>query len=142
MALRKIKIYSTSGVSGTVETNISTLGQLLPLLSEREINYSGMKMLVGETRNELSQDEALLPEGDFKLYLMPQKTKSGNDERLAELYETIGDCHRAIAEIHEEKGSGRMQAKQVYTPVVSREDEEAMADLRRLQSGSPQSDWG
>ena len=77
--MRKIKIYTTAGMPGTIETNISTLGELKPLLRQREINYDGMKMLVGETKNELSVDEATLPEGDFKLYLMPAKTKSGVD---------------------------------------------------------------
>lgn len=142
MALRKIKIYSTSGISGTIDTNVTTLGELKPLLNDREINYSGMKMLVGETRNELSQDEAVLPSGDFKLYLMPQKTKSGNDnERLAELYETIADCHREIAEIHEERGSYPAKSLGAPKSAISVEDAEAMADLRRLSGKSSGSGW-
>ena len=76
---RKIKIYTTNGMPGTIETNVSTLGELKPILRQREVNYEGMKLLIGETKNELSQDEAVLPEGDFKLYLMPAKTKSGVD---------------------------------------------------------------
>ena len=84
---RKIKIYTTAGIPGTIETNVSTLGELKPLLRQREINYDDMKMLVGETKNELSVDEAVLPEGDFKLYLMPAKTKSGVD--LDEMEEAI-----------------------------------------------------
>ena len=84
---RKIKIYTTNGMPGTIETNVSTLGELKPLLRQREVNYDGMKMLVGETKNELSQDEAILPEGDFKLYLMPAKTKSGVD--FDEMKETL-----------------------------------------------------
>ena len=81
MDIRTIKIYSTVGVSGVIETNVTTLAELKPLLSQRGIDYAGMKMLIGETRNELSQDEAILPEGDFKLYLMPVKTKSGGTGR-------------------------------------------------------------
>lgn len=77
MATRKIKVVSTVGVSGVLETDVTTVGELKPLLMDRGINFSGMKMMVGETRNELSVDEAVLPEGDFKLYLMPEKTKSG-----------------------------------------------------------------
>lgn len=146
MALRKIKIYSTNGISGTIDTNATTLGELKPLLMEREINFSGMKMLVGETRNELSQDEAVLPGDDFKLYLMPQKTKSGNDDRLAELYEEIADAHREIAEIMSDRvghSSSRTfsPSVQAYKPSLSVEDAEAMADLRRLSGQAGGSNW-
>ena len=44
--MRKIKIYTTAGMPGTIETNISTLRELKPLLRQRGINYDGMKMLV------------------------------------------------------------------------------------------------
>lgn len=94
MATRKIKVLSTVGVSGTIETNVTSLGELKPLLRQREINISGMKMMVGETRNELNLDDAVLPEGDFKLYLMPAKTKSGGDaadtcRQIASLFSTL-----------------------------------------------------
>jgi len=75
--MRKIKIYTTLGSPGTIETSVTTLGDLRPELSSRGIDISGMKLLIGETRNELSEDVAILPEGDFKLYLVPSKTKSG-----------------------------------------------------------------
>ena len=77
--IRKIKIYTTNGMPGTIDTNATTLAGIKPLLRERNINFEGMKMLVGETKNELSMDESVLPEGNFKLYLMPAKTKSGVD---------------------------------------------------------------
>lgn len=77
MSTRRIKIYTTLGSPGTIETDATTLGELRPMLSAQSINTSGMKLLVGETRNELSEDVAILPEGDFKLYLVPSKTKSG-----------------------------------------------------------------
>lgn len=136
--MRKVKIYSTVGASGTIETNVRTLGELKPLLSQREINFSGMKMLVGETRNELGVDEAVLPEGDFKLYLMPEKTKSGVDfdaiiEALDEASEAIDEAKEAVFTAQRQASSG--SAKR-YT---SNEDEEAMEDLRRLSGQSPKS---
>lgn len=79
MSNRKIKIYTTLGSPGTVETDVTTLGDLKPQLRSRGIDTSGMKLLIGETRNELSEDVAILPEGDFKLYLVPSQTKSGAD---------------------------------------------------------------
>lgn len=135
--LREIRIYSTNGVSGTISTNVTTLGALKPLLMERGINFDGMKMLVGATKNELSEDVALLPDTDFKLYLMPVKTKSGNHHRIAELYETIAECHSEIADLTRSSARASQPVAKTYPqPVMSREDQEAMADLRAMQNGT------
>ncbi len=131
MATRRIKVLSTVGVSGTIETNVQTLGELKPLLRQREINFSGMKMMVGETRNELNMDEARLPEGDFKLYLMPQKTKSGSSDtaeicyNIAELFEALG---AALAEGRNCSCNGAAKS-----PVAVDED---VRDLQRLANGA------
>jgi len=97
---RRIKIITTNGISGTIETNVSNLGELKPLLRQRDINYEGMKLLIGETKNELSEDVALLPENDFKLYMVPAKTKSGGiDDSLEEIDERLEDIESNIAMI-------------------------------------------
>lgn len=135
MATRKIKVLSTVGVSGTIETNVSTLGELKPLLSQREINFDGMKLMVGETRNELSLDEATLPEGDFKLYLMPAKTKSGGSNaanicyKIAELFEELG----------QELATSNTTSGLKESPVVDADVEE----LRRLagEDNDSSGDW-
>lgn len=129
MSTRKIKVLSTIGVSGTIETNVTTLGELKPLLAQREIDYSGMKMMVGETRNELSLDDAVLPEGDFKLYLMPQKTKSGSIEGLVE---RLYDIATELEEIGEELAGHSCSGVK-----TSSEDLDDLADLRAIQAGNP-----
>ena len=148
---RKIKIYTTAGMPGTIETNVTTLGQLKPLLSQREINYSGMKMLVGETKNELSVDEATLPEGDFKLYLMPAKTKSGVDfdemedtldsvfsivERLERKIDTLTDKVNGVS-------SGAVMSAPIDSkPLISMEDQREIEELKRLASGeTSKNEW-
>lgn len=138
--MRKIKIYSTVGASGTIETDVRTLGELKPILRQREINYDGMKLLVGETRNELSVDEAVLPEIDFKLYLMPEKTKSGSVvsklERLAEIFgEAQEICEDLVSEIEDNGGNVSSSVVASTGKALSFEDMEAMEDLKRLQGG-------
>jgi len=133
--MRKVKIYSTVGTSGTIDTNVRTLGELKPLLRQQGINYDGMKMLVGETRNELGVDEAVLPEGDFKLYLMPEKTKSGIDtdgilDALDEASEAIETARAAVIRSINDRPA---------TKSMSYEDQEAMEDLRRLAGGGSSS---
>ena len=141
---RKIKIYTTNGMPGTIETNVSTLGELKPILRQREVNYDGMKLLVGETKNELSQDEAILPEGDFKLYLMPAKTKSGVDfdemedsiNRIAADVERIEDkLDKVLSLLETEVGTSF-----VTSTTISPEDQREIEEVRRLASGLSSSD--
>ena len=141
---RKIKIYTTAGIPGTIETNVSTLGELKPLLRQREINYDGMKMLVGETKNELSVDEATLPTGDFKLYLMPAKTKSGVD--LDEMEEAIERIENKVDRILSKLDSINTSlvvstsADKVADP-ISLEDQREIEELRRLAGESEKPEW-
>lgn len=144
---RKIKIYTTNGMPGTIETNVSTLGELKPILRQREINYDGMKLLVGETKNELSQDEAILPEGDFKLYLMPAKTKSGVDfdemedsiNRIAADVERIEDKLDKVLDLLRTPISAPVSVSQT---TLSAEDQREIEEVRRLASGvSSSNEW-
>ena len=141
---RKIKIYTTAGIPGTIETNVSTLGELKPLLRQREINYEGMKMLVGETKNELSVDEATLPTGDFKLYLMPAKTKSGVDlDEMEEAIERIENkVDRILSELDSINTSSVVStsAGKVADP-ISLEDQREIEELRRLAGESEKPEW-
>lgn len=135
---RKIKIYTTAGMPGTIETNVSTLGELKPLLRQREINYDGMKMLVGETKNELSVDEAVLPTEDFKLYLMPAKTKSGVDfDEMEEAVERIEDKLDEVLSLLRNGGGnvGVVGNSVAQTSTISPEDQREIDELRRLSAG-------
>ena len=145
---RKIKIYTTNGMPGTIETNVSTLRELKPILRQREVNYDGMKLLVGETKNELSQDEAILPEGDFKLYLMPAKTKSGID--FEEVEENITNIYGIVENIEEKLDKVlNLLSNPVSTPSIvsqvsslSAEDQREIEEVRRLASGGASSnEW-
>lgn len=140
---RKIKIVTTVGISGTIETNATTLRELKPLLRQREISYDGMKLLVGETKNELSEDVAILPEGDFKLYLVPSKTKSGG---LDDDIEDINERLERIEENQEEilsilrGGNYGATAKANVAPSqpMSFEDMQDLEDIKKLANNS---DW-
>ena len=142
---RKIKIYTTAGMPGTIETNISTLGELKPLLRQREINIDGMKMLVGETKNELSVDEALLPTEDFKLYLMPAKTKSGVDfdemeDKIDTIESTVDRIENKLDEVLSllRNGGGNVGAVGISVTqpsTISPEDQREIDELRRLSAG-------
>ena len=139
MSVRNIKIVTTIGISGTLETNVSTLGELKPLLRQREINYDGMKLLVGETRNELSVNDAALPEGDFKLYLVPTKTKSGVDlDKMEKAIERIEDKIDEIFNIlidRDETSSTSYDLATTAKPAITFEDQQDLEDIRKLARG-------
>ena len=133
---RKIKIYTTNGMPGTIETNVSTLGELKPILRQREINYDDMKLLVGETKNELSVDEAVLPTEDFKLYLMLAKTKSGVDfDEMEEAIERIEDKLDMILSELDSKSCTASSVSVSQTSSLSAEDQREIEEVRRLASG-------
>ena len=149
--IRKIKIYTTNGMPGTIDTNATTLAGIKPLLRERNINFEGMKMLVGETKNELSMDESVLPEGDFKLYLMPAKTKSGVDfDDMEDNIENIQINLQRVEDKVDQVLSALKNASTATsysvpsvasTPTMSMEDQREIEKLKALAGGSSNSDW-
>ena len=148
--VRKIKIYTANGMPGTIETNATNLGGLKPILRDRNINFDGMKMLVGETKNELFYDESVLPEGDFKLYLMPAKTKSGVDfDDMEDNVEYITNAVNKIeskvdsilAKLNASASATSYVAPSTPATSISMEDQREIEELRRLAGGSSSEDW-
>ncbi len=85
---RTVTVYNTIGSNQIpVETNATTWGELQLDLDRRGVSYHGMKVVVGETQVSLESSAAQLPDTAFRLFLMPQKVKSGNfgnDEALVD----------------------------------------------------------
>lgn len=75
--IREVKIISSTrqGVK-TLQSEATTFGQLKDSLSEYG-DLSQMTVVVKETRNSLQHDEAVLPEGNFTIYLSPKQIKAG-----------------------------------------------------------------
>ena len=98
--MRKIKIFTTTGIPGVIKTDVTTFEGLKPLLLEQNINLESTKVLVGETKLELSENEAILPDGDFKLFIVPVKTKSGwkdEEEEDTFIQDTLGEIRPFLA---------------------------------------------
>lgn len=80
---RKVTIYNTIGDNvKEVFSSATTWGGLMNDMNSNRISYDGMKAVVGETQNTLESSEAVLPDGEFSLFLMAGKVKSGSDEDL------------------------------------------------------------
>lgn len=77
--MRKIEVINTAdaSLSKSFESDATTYGQIK---NELGVAPGSMKVVVRETKVTLEADDAVLPEGDFTLYLFPGKVKSGWDD--------------------------------------------------------------
>lgn len=76
MATRKVTVASSSSNRAKqYETSATTWGQLKNEISE--LLTGDLEAIVNPGHVTLSQDNSVLPTGDFKLYLIPTKNKSG-----------------------------------------------------------------
>ena len=57
------------------ESDARTFGELKKELSD--VKFSGMRVVERSSKNTLQMDDAILPAGDFVLFLVPEKVKSG-----------------------------------------------------------------
>ena len=75
--MRKIIVYSTKGKSGSFESDAKTWGEIQSDVIK--IVGSLDNLIATETVNKtnLGHQDSVLPEGDFKIFLRPSKTKSG-----------------------------------------------------------------
>ena len=80
---RKIIIYSqATSQSKEIESDATTWGQLKKAVEEAIMNsVTTVKAVVRETRNTLDNDDAVLPSGEFTIFLLPVKVKSGVQAR-------------------------------------------------------------
>ena len=57
------------------ESEARTFGELKKEM--RQIKWSGMRVVERASKSTLQMDDAVLPQGDFLLFLVPEKVKSG-----------------------------------------------------------------
>lgn len=85
--MRTVRIITTKGASNfTIETNANTWGELQKDLDANNVQYQGMKAIVGENNTTLDLKDAVLPKGleisgkvtdNFTLFLAATKMKAG-----------------------------------------------------------------
>lgn len=89
---RKITIYSTkTKATQEITTPVTTWGELKPLVNS-EMGVASAKCMVRETRNTLENNEAVLPTGDFIVFVYPEKVKSGNQKIEGDAYASLSDA--------------------------------------------------
>lgn len=61
----------------SINTEVTTWAELQDVLMSHNINSTGMKGIVRETRNSLESGQAVLPETNFTLFLSASKMAAG-----------------------------------------------------------------
>lgn len=152
--MRKIKIFTTVGKAGEIETSATTFGELKPILADRNISIAGMKLTVGETLNELDLDGAVLPDTDFRIFLTPAKTKSGYSdkqeikkalmgvrEKLERIEDLLSDMNCTLDNIEDNTDSMSFDAPQKPKETMSYEDRESIEMAKRLANSGSVDPW-
>lgn len=79
---REITIYATrGGQMKKIMTNVTTWGELQPLVRREGFDLSSLLAAENINKSDLVNDLAVLPTGNFRLFLRPKQTKSGAPDR-------------------------------------------------------------
>lgn len=94
---RKVSVFSSGQNNRKVDimSTATTWEELQKDFSNAGVSHKGMDAVVRATKVTLTLPDAVLPEGDFLLYLLPQKTSSGADLSYKELRATISNIIKA-----------------------------------------------
>jgi hypothetical protein len=75
---REVTIYATrGGQMKKIMTSVKTWGDLQPLVRREGFDLSSLLAAENINKTDLVNDLAVLPEGNFRLFLRPKQTKSG-----------------------------------------------------------------
>ena len=75
--MRKIIVYSTKGKSGSFESDAKTWGEVQNDVMNIVGDLDNLIATENVNKTNLGHQDSVLPEGDFKIFLRPSKTKSG-----------------------------------------------------------------
>ena len=79
---REITIYATrGGQMKKITTAVRTWGELQPLVRREGFDLGSLLAAENINKTDLVNDLAVLPEGNFRLFLRPKQTKSGAPDR-------------------------------------------------------------
>lgn len=79
---REVTIYATrGGQMKKIMTSVKTWGELQPLVRREGFDLGSLLAAENINKTDLVNDLAVLPEGNFRLFLRPKQTKSGAPDR-------------------------------------------------------------
>jgi hypothetical protein len=93
---REVTIYATRGGNmKKIMTSVKTWGELQPLVRREGFDLGSLLAAENINKTDLVNDLAVLPEGNFRLFLRPKQTKSGATPDRKECFAII-KAHLAV----------------------------------------------
>lgn len=141
MALRKVVVISTTkSQPKEFYSEATNFGQLKDSLSEFG-DISKMRAVVKESKATLELDEAVLPEGDFTVFLTPKQIKAGAIDiaaALTALRDKIYESYTEVIDSIEDGDFGEEDEVQEVAPKtatnrISAEDQAMLNQLANLR---------
>lgn len=138
---RTITIVSTRGEKKKIEFAGNEWSDLKKIIQKEGYNLDNMKCVESVNRTTLEHPQAVVPAGNFNLFLMPVKSKSGAGLSRSELYNKIKEFsakNESAAKEHfgnytQKKTSDLEQLVESYSPgttsKASKEKAEAITDV-------------
>jgi hypothetical protein len=114
VGLREITVITTNGEKKVIETDVTKFKDLKPLLISNGYSLSNMKVVESVNRTTLEHVEATLPPGNFKVYLLPYKSKSGAAAKKAAPKKAI--AKKAVAKKAAPKKAAKKTATKAAKP--------------------------
>ena len=133
---RKIIVVSTTRTAPKeLYSSATTWGQLQEVLTEFG-NVGSMRAVVKETKSDLVSKDAVLPEGDFTLFLTPKQIKAGFGTNIVSVLEALktkfnDSIDELIEEIEDGEHGGSVQGARSGQTSVSAEDKDFLAKMLR-----------
>ena len=81
---RVITLYATRGGKKKITTNVATWGELFPLIKKEGYDVDRLHATEGATKVDLVHVDAVLPAGEFTVFMRPKQTKSGAKAKRAD----------------------------------------------------------
>lgn len=113
--VREITVFSTKGKQKTkIETGVTSWKNLKYLLTKEGYDLSNLLATESIGRHDLVNEDAVLPEGEFTVFLRPAKTKSGADVDIMS-YKELRAAIKSAIEIGGDYAKKHFNAGKSYT---------------------------
>lgn len=113
---RVITIYSTKGAKkAKIETDVTTWGELQTLVKKEGYDLDKLHATENINKSDLVNNAAVLPTGEFTIFLRPKQTKSGAERADGLAYKDIKAMIKSDIEAHEEAGKAHYNEGKNYT---------------------------
>lgn len=131
--MRNITVQSTLGERVSFASDATNFGELKLTLEENGVYLPGMKCIVRGSNVVVSDlDSSILPNEDFVLFIMPERTKAGSD--LGYLEDTVDAIANSLDSINSKLTEIVDKLNNINREKVCKSKDSIEADFDKIRS--------